>query len=331
MKNVLIDCDPGIDDSVALLFALSNSNLAIKAITTVSGNLLAPTCASNLRKILHLSNNSTVSQIPTATGPPKPLVRPYPRDPFSHGTDGLADLGLKDEGELLDCGIFAPDLIIQIADKFAKSDSESGLTILCLGPLTNLALAAIKDPSLSSKVADVLFIGGSFGFHSTGTVRATGDNPVSEWNVYVDPEAANLVFAAGFKLTALGLDIVTHPDLELSTTHLELLGKSSEEGNSSAKFLLDVVAFASEKGFASWCCLIDSVAIAVAIDATIVKTEGIRVLVETQSLLSLGQTIVDRRERKEHQTGIWVDLPVIRAACDIDAGRFLDLLVNNII
>jgi purine nucleosidase/pyrimidine-specific ribonucleoside hydrolase len=238
---------------------------------------------------------------------------------------------LQAEGGLVDSGIFAPDLIIETTNKFANSDSEPRLTILCLGPLTNIALATIKDPSLLSKVAEILFIGGSFGFHSTGTERATGDNPVSEWNVYVDPEAANLVFAAGFKLTALGLDIVTHPDLELSTTHRELLRRSSEAGNSSAKFLLDVVAFASGKRFGSWCCLIDSVAVAVAIDATIVKTEEIRVLVETQSTLSLGQTIVDRRERKEHQTGIWADLPVIRAASDIDPGRFLDLLVGNII
>jgi inosine-uridine nucleoside N-ribohydrolase len=113
----------------------------------------------------------------------------------------------------------------------------------------------MKDPFLPSKVKEVLFIGGSFGFNTTGTgVRATGDNPVSEWNVYVDPEAAQLVFEAGYNLTALGLDVVTRPDLELGSRHIELLGQAN---NPSAKFLLDCVEFARGRGFQSWCCLID--------------------------------------------------------------------------
>jgi purine nucleosidase len=240
MKSILIDCDPGIDDSVALLFALSHPSLSIKAITTVSGNLIAPTCSSNLRKILHLSGHASAKSIPLGTGPSKPLVRPYPRDPFSHGSDGLADLGITSEGDFVDSGIYAPDLIV------STINANPDITILCLGPLTNLALATMKDLSLPSKVKEVLFIGGSFGFNTTGTgVRATGDNPVSEWNVYVDPEAAQLVFEAGYNLTALGLDVVTRPNLELGSKHIELL---SQANNASAKFLLDCVGFAAGGG-----------------------------------------------------------------------------------
>jgi purine nucleosidase/pyrimidine-specific ribonucleoside hydrolase len=324
MKSILIDCDPGIDDSVALLFALSHPSLSIKAITTVSGNLIAPTCSSNLRKILHLSGPTSARSIPLGTGPSKPLVRPYPRDPFSHGSDGLADLGITSEGDFVDSGIYAPDLIVSTVN------ANPDITILCLGPLTNLALATMKDPSLPSKVKEVLFIGGSFGFNTTGTgVRATGDNPVSEWNVYVDPEAAQLVFEAGYNLIALGLDVVARPDLELSSKHIELL---SQANNASANFLLDCVEFARGRGFQSWCCLIDSVAVATAIDSEVVKTSEIEVVVETQSKLSLGQTIVERREREEHRwkPGMGIGLSKIKAAFDIDVEKFLNGLVASI-
>jgi purine nucleosidase/pyrimidine-specific ribonucleoside hydrolase len=328
MKSVLIDCDPGIDDSVALLFALSNPSLNIKAITTVSGNLIAPTCSSNLRKILHLSGNTSAKSIPLGTGPSKPLVRPYPRDPFSHGSDGLADLGITSEGDFVDSGIYAPDLIVSTVN------ANPDITILCLGPLTNLALATMKDSSLPSKAKEVLFIGGSFGFNTTGTgVRATGDNPVSEWNVYVDPEAAQLVFEAGYNLTALGLDVVTRPDLELGAMYLDVLDTASwRDKNKSAGFLLDCVKFAKKRGFQSWCCLIDSVAVATAISSKVVKTCEIEVVVETQSKLSLGQTIVERRERKEHrwQPGLGIGLSKIKAAYDIDVEKFLDCLVFSI-
>lgn len=330
MKNVLIDCDPGIDDAVALLYALKHDELNIHAITTVSGNLLSDACSLNARKILHLFNSTKARNIPVAPGPLKPLVRPYPRDPFFHGSDGLGDLGLADVGGIEESGQFAADLIVETVNRFEDVVSEEGLrglTILCLGPLTNLALAIMKDSSLPAKVAEVIFIGGSFGFNTAGSVRATGDNPVSEWNVYVDPEAASLVFNAGFNLTALGLDVVTLPSIELSPSHRQTLHRAAAK-SSAAKFLFDLLGFAESRKFASWCCLIDSLAIAVAIDRSIVEVEEIKVAVETQSSLSLGQTIVDRRERADFQ---WTHLPKIKAARSVDASRFLDSLVETLI
>lgn len=324
MKNIIIDCDPGIDDGVALFFALSHPSLNVRAITTVSGNLPADTCSHNARKILHLTGREDAPQIPIARGTQKPLVRPYPRDPFSHGSDGLGDLGIIDDGGLKESGHFAPDLILEMVTKH-KRDGEA-ISLLCLGPLTNIALALMKDPLLPNNVSELLFIGGSFGFNNTGTVRATGGNPVSEWNVYVDPEAADLVFKAGFNLTALGLDVVTRPDLELSSSHRERLRVASGT-NAGAKFLLDVVNFAASRKFASWCCLIDSVAVGAALDYSLVTCDEISVLVETYSPLSLGQTIVDRRERHDHR---WPVAAKIKAAKDIDVERFLELLVQTL-
>ena len=313
MTPVLIDCDPGIDDSVGILFALGSGVLDVKAITAVSGNLTADRCSDNARRILDLAG---AQDIPVAQGPLKPLVRPYPRDPFSHGDDGLGELALKASGRALDKR-FAADLILDTAEAHGGE-----LTILALGPLTNLALATIKDPNLPRKIKKLIIIGGSFGFHSVGTTRATGDNPASEWNIYVDPEAAEIVFEAGFNLTAVGLDVATHPSIELSAKHRERL---AEAGTPAATFLLGVVGFVERRGFRSYCGLIDSLAVAAAIDPSVVLAETVAVAIETQSVLSLGQTVVDRRDHFR-----WAHLPQISAARDVDAARFFDLLIPSL-
>jgi inosine-uridine nucleoside N-ribohydrolase len=323
-KPVLIDCDPGIDDSVAILFALASPALSIKAITTVSGNLLANQCSVNARKILKLSGRPDAYNIPVAKGRKAPLVRAYPKDPFSHGANGLGELNVPDSGIEEDAR-FAADVIIETANIIAEDRKGQKLTVLCLGPLTNLALAVMKDPALPQKIEAVYFIGGSFGFHTTGTVRSTGTGPTSEWNVVVDPEAANIVFAAGFNLTALGLDVVTRPDVEFDVEHLSKLRAASGAGNVAAKYLLGVVDWGKTQNFETWCTTIDSTAVAVCLDESIVKTKEIRCAVETKGELTLGQTVVDRREKFA-----WTHLPKIKAASDIDAKRFLDLLVNSI-
>lgn len=323
--DVLIDCDPGIDDSVAILYALSSPNIKIHAITTVSGNLQAAACAQNALKILTLYGGEEAASIPVAKGTQTPLVRPYPKDPFSHGADGLGELGIP-ASALTEDRRYAPDLIVETAEQVLQTSGGSRkLTILCLGPLTNLALAVMKDPLLPSKIDRVICIAGSFGFHTTGTVRSTGDNPVSEWNVYVDPEAAEIAFNSGFNLFALGLDVATRPDVEFSPEHLEKLKRSKIAGNAAAHFLLGVMDWGHSLKFDTWCTTIDSTAVAVALDPSIVTFQEIRVAVETSSKLCLGQTVVDRREKF-----LWTHLPIIRAASDINAKKFLDSLVGTI-
>lgn len=313
MIPTLIDCDPGIDDSVAILFALGSGVLDVKAVTTVSGNLTADICAQNACRILDLANRK---DIPVAAGPLKPLVRPYPRDPFSHGSDGLGELDLPQPSRGPE-DIFAPDLIIREADRH-----NGELALLALGPLTNIALALIKDPLLPRKIKRLVIIGGSYGFQSNGSTRATGDNPASEWNIYVDPEAAKLVFEAGFNLSAVGLDVATHPSVELSSEHRATLAAAS---NDQSRFLLGVVDFVERRGFRSYCGLIDSLAVATAIDDSVLTYETVAVGIETSSPLSLGQTIVDRRDHFR-----WSTLPSVEAASEVDAERFFALLIPAI-
>ena len=310
MRPLLIDCDPGIDDAVAIGLAERSGVFDIVAITTVSGNLTADRCSENARIILDLIG---AKDIPVAQGPLRPLVRPYPRDPFSHGDNGLANLSFPKTARPLDRR-FAADVIIEMANRYPGE-----LEIAALGPLTNLALAVIKDPSLPSKVANVSAIAGAYGFQHYGTTRATGDNPSSEWNVYVDPEAAQLVFEAGFAITAVGLDVATHPRLTLSQAHRETLASAATP---LSTFILDIIDFVERRGFGTYCGLIDSMAIAALIDPALVTTEKVRVVVERQSELSRGQTIVERRENFA-----WDGLNEIAAVSDARFEEIIDLLV----
>ncbi len=318
-KKVIIDCDPGIDDSSALLLALSPGNLDVKAITTVSGNFVASKCMQNAKKVLSMIGRF---DIPLGQGPEKPLVRPYPKDPFFHGGDGLADLNmpeLEESGwEKQKDAMVASDLICETVNKY-KND----ITIVCLGPLTNVALACIKDPELPKKVKQVVMIGGSYGFSPVEALHATGDNPVSEWNVYVDPEAAKIVFDMKFNLVAVGMDIFCQPCIAMDKEHCEILEKSKSP---AAKFVIGVLNFLRRRGFGDYCALIDPLAVAYALDSSIMVTQKVDIAVETESKLSLGQIIVDRREKFK-----WKGLAQVNAASKVDGQKYLDLLVDSFV
>ena len=308
--KVLIDTDPGIDDAVAIMFALK-AGLDVVGITAVSGNLQADRTSINALKVLELMG---APHIPVAAGQQTPLVRPYPRDPFSHGDDGLAGTGLPEPTAQVDSR-FAPDLIVELAEQHAGE-----LVVIAIAPLTNLALALRKDPTVAQRIAHVYLLGGAFGLTEHAYRRATGDNPVSEWNVYVDPEAAQEVFASGLPITALGLEVGTHPDLELSDAHLDQLRAA---GTPEAQFLLDVVTFVRGRGFDSYCGLIDSLAVATALDPSIVSTQRHHVAVETAGKLTLGQTVLDVREHFR-----WEHLPQLDIAVAADHDRMLTMLVS---
>lgn len=312
MTRILLDCDPGIDDSIAILLALKSPELDVEAITTVTGNLTADRATVNALKVLELIG----APVPVAQGMLRPLARPYPRDPFSHGDDGLGNTNLPDP-ERSPEPFFAPDLIVDVANTHPGE-----ISLVATGPLTNVAMALHKDPELSEKINQLVMIGGAFGFNRYAFVHATGDNPVSEWNVYVDPEAAKLVFESGMNITAIGLDVATHPDNDLTEAHLNRLRDS---GRREARYALDLLDFVTNRGFPSYPILIDSLAIAAMVDQTLVKTEKVNVDVETKGELTRGMTVADVRANFR-----WEDLPEIRAAREVDFARFLDLLVGEI-
>ncbi|MCB9137943.1 MAG: nucleoside hydrolase [Caldilineaceae bacterium] len=313
MKRIILDCDPGIDDSLAILFALKSPALQVDAVTAVSGNLPAERAAANILKTLDIID---APPIPVAVGMNKPLVRPYPADPFSHGEDGLGETGLPASARPLDAR-FAPDLLVDMVN-----EAPGEITILASGPLTNIALAVMKDPSFAQKVKHIYFLGGAYGFNEYAYTFATGDNPVSEWNVYVDPEAARQVFHSSIPFTAIGGDVFAHPDINLHETHVEMLRAA---GNRESRYMLDLLNFVTGRGFLSYCILIDSLCVAAALDEAVLQTRQIHVDVETRGALTLGQTVVDTRANFR-----WSHLPRIEAAYSADFEKFLRLLVETI-
>lgn len=314
VKRILIDCDPGIDDSLAIILALKSDEVKIEGITTVNGNLPVENTSINALKILEFMNST---DIPVAKGMSKPLVRHIPRDPFSHGDDGLGNTNLPMPTTKL-ISKFAPNFIV---DKINEYPNE--ITLVATAPLTNIAMALLMDPTIAKKVKEVILIGGSFGFTEYAYTRATGDNPMSEWNVYVDPEAAKIVFNSGMPIKAVGLDIATHPKINFRDKDIERLKNSDRE---EAKYILKIVDYLSNRNFEPYCVLIDSLAVAESICEGIVKTTPVHVDVETKGEVTLGQTVVDRREHFK-----WVDLPVINASYDADFDKFLDMVVDVLV
>ena len=232
---VLIDTDPGMDDSLAIITALKSPLLRVVGISAVSGNLPAPRSYQNIHTILRLVDRGDV---PTARGASVTLSRELANDPYSHGEDGLGETGL--EPAPLPATIdYAPSFIVRQVR--AASAKGQPLTLLAFGPLTNIALALMEEPRLPQLVERLIIIGGAFGLQREAALYATGDNPVSEWNVYVDPEAARRVFHAGFALTAVGLDVATHRDLYLSPDDVAALRASSLPEARHAAGILDFV------------------------------------------------------------------------------------------
>ena len=313
MKRVIIDCDPGIDDALALILAFKSPELQIEAITTVTGNLTADRCYSNVLKIMALMN---IDSIPVAQGPLHPLVRDFPSDPFSHGADGLGNSDFPEPANT-QTKLYSPDLIVDTINEYPNE-----ITLIATGPLTNVALALMKDPNLPDKVQQLIIIGGAFGFDRSAALNATGDNPVSEWNIYVDPEAAKLVFHSGIKLTAIGLDVATHHKINLREQDVEALKTSDRP---EAKFVMGLIDFVSGRGFQTYTILIDSTAIAASIFPDLIKVKSIHVDIETKGELTLGQTVTDIRDNFR-----WTHLPAIDAAYDADFPKFLEFVVSTI-
>ncbi|WP_368497029.1 nucleoside hydrolase [Herbiconiux sp. A18JL235] len=313
MTDVLIDTDPGMDDALAIALAHNSPSLRIVALTAVTGNLPSDRTAANLLRVLDLLD---APDVPVAQGPLVPLGGDYPSDPFSHGSDGLAESDLPESARTLDPR-GAAQLIVDTANEHSGS-----LTICALGPLTNIAEALALDPALPDKVAQLTIIGGSFGATPYAWSQATGDNPVSEWNVFVDPEAAKIVFNAGFRMLAVGLDVATHPDINFRPADLARLRESAK---AEARLAVRVVEFVERRGYQSYCSLIDSAAIASVIDPTLVTTETVHCDVATEGRLTRGMTVVDRRNHHR-----WTDLPQIEIAVGLDYARFLDLVTEEL-
>ncbi|PSW20559.1 nucleoside hydrolase [Photobacterium sanctipauli] len=313
MEKVIIDCDAGMDDSIALILAAKSKELDILGITTVSGNLHVDETTRNTLVSLELINRP---DIPVYKGQAKPLIRELPSDPFSHGDDGLGN-NHHPAPTLVQQQQHAVDFII---DTVKANPGE--VTLLTLAPLTNIALAFIKAPEIIPQIKKVVAIAGSFGTNRASFENATGDNPQSEWNVYVDPDAAKVVFESGVKFQAVGLDVATHFDVNFDESDIVDLENSAQP---EAKHMAKMMRFVLGRDYQSYCVLIDSMAVAAVIDPSLIKTLTARVAVETQGQVTLGQTVADFRH-----SHTWHHLPEIEVSVEADYKKFMNMVKERV-
>jgi inosine-uridine nucleoside N-ribohydrolase len=306
--RVLIDTDPGIDDAIALLLALRSPELEVAGVSVVQGNLGIEPGTANALRILETAGRS---DIPVAAGPPVPLVREARRSELVHGSDGLADLGLSaPDGKPLD--EYGPEFIVRMLE-----ESEEPTTIVALGPLTNLAIVLLSAPHVIPRIERVVLMGGS--------VRWEGNiTPAAEYNIHEDPEAASIVFRSPVPITMIGLNVTMQAIL--GKAECERLAASDVEierlvGRLGLHIVEIYERFYGIPGFA----LHDPLAVGVAIDPSLVRTERRHVLVDLSPGPTAGQTLVDFWGIPEP----WGE-PNADVALDVDADRFVELLSTRL-
>ncbi|HTR64121.1 MAG TPA: nucleoside hydrolase [Terriglobales bacterium] len=319
-KKIIFDTDPGTDDALALMLALNSPELDVRAITVVPGNVTAEMGLENALRMVSLANRC---DIPVAPGAQHPLFQKLITAEFWHGKNGLANIELPPSKCKADPR-FGPDLIIQLVH-----ENPHEITLVPVGPLTNIALAIEKDPSIVPLVKEVILMGGSI---SGGNVNAA-----AEANIYNDPEAAQVVFQAGWPLTMVGLEV---GDKALFTRkYLDELGATHGPVNDFIyavnKFLLGL----AEKFGGSGSPMYDPSAVAVAVDPTLVKTQEMHVDVETRGEFTRGETVGNRRGEVERNVlhgdryiieGLDRVKPNTKVCVDVDADRLLQLFVSRI-
>ncbi len=303
MTDIILDCDPGHDDAIALLLALASPEVTLLGVTTVSGNqTLEKTTANAIRVLDHVGR----PDIPVAKGAPRPLIRERHVAADVHGETGL-------DGPDLPPPSREPEpthAIDWIAATVA--DNPQPVTLVPTGPLTNVALFLARYPDLAARLERVVLMGGAIGEGNT--------TPAAEFNIWADPEAAYRVFTSGLDVTMVGLD-VTHKAL-MTSAHAQALAESGRAG----RLVADLYAFYSQFHARRYgwdgSPVHDAVALAHVVDRSLLQTIHCGVAVDTGPELSRGRTYVDQRN------ATWK--PNCHVAIDIDAERFLGLLVDRI-
>lgn len=303
-KKIILDCDPGHDDAIALLLAYGNPLIDLLAVTTVVGN---QTLEKVTRNALAVARIAGITGIPFAAGCPRPLIREIETAPDIHGDSGLDGPVLPEPVLTLDSR-HAVQLIIDTI----MAHPPKTITLVPTAGLTNIALAARLEPRIIDRVKEVVLMGG--GYH-TGNWSA-----VAEFNIKIDPEAAHIVFNAGWPLTMVGLDL-THQALATP----EVVSKIAAVGTAPAQFVLELLEFfgtmyKSAQGF-DYPPVHDPCAVAYVIDPSVMTTRKVPLDVELTGTLTLGMTVADFRAPAPADC-------TTQVAVKLDHTRFWDLVTD---
>ncbi|PPF61503.1 ribonucleoside hydrolase [Clavibacter michiganensis] len=301
-RKIILDCDPGHDDAIAILLAHGNPQIELLAVTTVVGN---QTLEKVTRNALAVAEIAGIVGVPFAAGCPRPLVRTIEVAADIHGESGMDGPELPESSRELD-GRHAVDLII---DTIMASEPGE-ITLVPTGGLTNIALAARKEPRIVSRIREVVLMGG--GFH-VGNWSAT-----AEFNIIIDPEAAHIVFNESWPLTMVGLDL-THQALATP----EVRARIEAIGTAPSRFvgeLLDFFAstYLEAQGF-THPPVHDPCAVAYVIDPSVMTVRKTPLDVELTGTLTLGMTVADFRSPPPADC-------TTQVAVDLDTEKFWALI-----
>ena len=300
-SKIVIDCDPGHDDAIAILLALASAEVELVGVTTVAGNQTLDKTTRNALVTLEVGGRG---DIPVAAGADAPLSRELRTAAHVHGESGLDGPELA-EPRAQPVAEHAVDFLAEVID--------GGTVLVPTAPLTNLALLLERHPEVRGRIEHIVWMGGAIG---EGNVT-----PAAEFNAFVDPEAAAVVFASGIPITMIGLD-VTHQAL-FTRAHAERLREAGRAGRFVAE-LSDFFQRFHERSYGfEGSPIHDAMAVAHVIDPTLVTTRRANVAVETSSELCDGRTVVDLR-------GVTGRPENADVGVDVDAERFLELLVSRI-
>ncbi len=311
-EKIILDCDPGVDDALAILLALNSPEVELLGITTVAGNVNVEKTSRNTLRILNFVNRL---DIPVYRGMHKPIINELSTAEFVHGDDGLGDVNIPDPKNKSVEKEHAVNYIIKIVEEY-KND----LTIVATGPLTNIAMAILLDPTIPKKIRKIVSMGGAFQVTPYGYGNAT---PLAEFNIYTDPEAAKIVYESGAEIYAVGLDVTMNPNAVVTREERERI---RDEGGRLGKLFYEMTKRLSE--LTNEIALHDPLALSYIIDPEILKFRKYPVRVELRGELSRGATIVDRREwlpeyLREKAYEVYI-------AYSVDGERFLKLMWDRV-
>lgn len=321
-QPAIIDTDPGVDDALALLLALQSPELEIKAITTVSGNVPVDVATRNVFRVLDLL--PAITRPPVAQGSSKPLQKSPFFAQHVHGDDGLGGL---DRFFDADGHPRYHEPKVEISRRNAVDEilyqlslTPEPITIIALGPLTNIAAAIKKDQEQLRSVERIVLMGGA--------IQVPGNiTPVAEFNVYVDPHAADIVFNSGLPLIVVGLDVTRRVIL----TRDDITSDYAAHESAISRFIRDCthvpMAFIEERLGKALMYLHDPLAVAVTIDSSFVTTKPMRIGIELHGELTQGMTVADRRALKS----AWNPSPNAQVCIDVDAARFLSFFRKRLL
>lgn len=309
--RIILDVDTGIDDALAILYALGHRNIQLDALTTIYGNTDVDTATRNSLQLLELAGRP---DIPVARGVSRPLTQPFNGGaPHVHGANGFGDVDMKPPTSK-PVDMWGPDLLIEMA-----RNAPGEITLLAVSPMTNVAQALMKAPDIATKFRKIVMMGSTLTHPGIGGVVP----PIVDANFHNDPEAARIILHSGANLVAVGMDVTMHAKLRASD-----IDAISASGGPAAKAAMQASRFylKSYEGMypgTDYCGLHDPLAVALAEQPGLAEYETVSADIECVGTLTRGQMLPDRRPSASKER-------LVDVATDVDYDRFSKLFAKAI-